>query len=268
MIEYLIKDPDIRLTPYIKGYFWGKDEEAPLRQRIVPNGEMGLCIYRNCSVEYDGFGEMKSCISGQRTNYTDIKSHGRIENIAVNFTTLGAHLFFEIPLQEYKDQYLQLDTVEEKGYSNLKRDIENAENAEECFKILDQFFLEKLERINPDEENFRRIRRAISYGSINQEIRIADLAEKACLSERHFNRIFSSIIGMSPKDYLRIRRYQQTVNDIKKRRNIETITEIAIENGYCDYSHLSAEFKKISGYSPTELLNISENDEDKIGWRI
>lgn len=268
MIQYLIKNPDIRLAPYIKGYFWGKDNDAPKVQRIVPNGEMGLCIYKNCKVVYDRFGETTGCISGQRSNYTDIISNGFIENIAVNFTTLGASVFFDTPLQEYHDKYVPIEEITDKGYIKLSERINEESDPEKCFEILDEFFLEKISHNTKDELNIRRMTRALSYGQINREARICDFASEVCISERQFTRIFNEIVGMSPKNYFRLKRYHQTVIDLKNRKHNQSLSEIAIENGYADFSHMSSEFKRISGYSPADLLKISENDTDEIGWRI
>ena len=47
-----------------------------------------------------------------------------------------------------------------------------------------------------------------------------------------------------------------------------TLTEVAWRNGYYDYAHMSADFRKICGYAPMTLLRISENDGDEVGWRI
>ena len=46
------------------------------------------------------------------------------------------------------------------------------------------------------------------------------------------------------------------------------IGQVAWRNGYYDYAHMSADFRKICGYAPMALLRISENDGDEVGWRI
>ena len=46
------------------------------------------------------------------------------------------------------------------------------------------------------------------------------------------------------------------------------IGQVAWRNGYYDYAHMSADFRKICGYAPMTLLRVSENDGDEVGWRI
>ena len=43
---------------------------------------------------------------------------------------------------------------------------------------------------------------------------------------------------------------------------------IAWSNGYCDFSHLYSDFRKICSYSPSRLLKESAHEEDAVGWRI
>lgn len=261
--------PDPRLAPFVKMYFWGKDDEAPLAQRIVPNGEMGLCFYRGNAVRYDGTGQRKNCIAGQRTRYQDIISDGKIEIVGVHFTTLGAHAFIRMPLNELFNQTIGIDDVEDTELNELGREIEYAESAEECWMLMDRFLIRRLGQKGPDIDNTRRLQRAIAYGQMHrQDAAVGDIANEACLSPRHFNRIFSETVGMPPKEYLRLQRYHHALNELKHKGDEVTMSEIAWENGYCDFSHMSADMKKISGYSPTELLKASANDNDNVGWRI
>ena len=66
-----------------------------------------------------------------------------------------------------------------------------------------------------------------------------------------------------------VQRYHRTVADLKRTAlGSTTLTEVAWRNGYYDYAHMSADFRKICGYAPMTLLRVSENDGDEVGWRI
>lgn len=259
--------PDERLRPYIKMYFWGNDNQAPLVQRIVPNGEIGLCFYRSGKVLYDHVGDRRSCLAGQSTHYQDIISDGNIEITGVHFTTLGAHLVFHSPLNIFFGQTVAIDDLEDKGLSELEDQIMTASTYLDCWRVMDSFFLNRIMEADVNVLNFKRLQRAIAYCQhCFNTVHICDMAEQACLSERHFNRVFSEVTGMSPKEYLRLQRYHKTLKNIKS--GTDTISGIALKNGYCDFSHLAQDFKSISGYSPTELLKYSRNDNDEFGWRL
>ena len=267
MIEFESHKPDVRLTPFIKSYFWCKDDNAPLVQRIVPNGEMGLCIYRRNCVRYSDVGVVTSCLSGQHIHYQDIISDGKVEIVGAHFTVLGAHLFFQLPMGELYGQTINLDDLHDIGLVEVEEQITEASNTKTFWQLFDSFFLKRLEKSSIDVLNFKRLYRAIAYGKQHTfNAKIADIATEACLSQRHFSRIFSDVVGMPPKDYMRLQRYHKALYDLKA--GCCSATEVAWNNGFYDFSHLSADFKLISGLSPNQLLKDSTNDDDDVGWRL
>ena len=70
---------------------------------------------------------------------------------------------------------------------------------------------------------------------------------------RHFNREFSKYIGTSPKEYLRIVRFQRLLHLLQNNPGTE-LTELAYGCGFCDSSHLVKEFRSLTGCTPTEYL--------------
>lgn len=267
MAQFLSRLPAAPLRPYVKVYFWGIDHNAPKVQRIVPNGEMGLCFYRSCSVIYDGTGRIDSCLAGQSLHYQDIISDGHIEIVGAEFTTLGACLFFSTPLHEYFGKTVQLTDLQDAELAALEDSIMNAKDSSECFDLMDSFFLKRLINSSVDALNLRRLQRALAYGmNHTTNAQLDGLASEACLSQRHFCRLFSSMAGLSPKDYMRLQRYRTALHALKKRN--ATLTSIALDCGYYDHSHMTHEFRAISGYTPSQLLPLSENDSDTFGWRL
>ena len=269
MFRLTTRLPDTRLRAYIKMYFGSSDDNAPSVQRIVPNGEMGICFYRGNEVTYDGVGRIRSCLSGQSMSYQDIVSDGRIDIVGAHFTTLGAALFFNAPLHSLFGTSTPLTALGDDEVDRLEEQIMEAEDYELSFDLMDRFFLKRIGQKDVDVMNLRRLQRAIAYGQRHTaEAHIDDIASEACLSQRHFNRLFTETAGLSPKEYLRLQRYHKALADLKANKGCATMSEIAWRNGYCDLSHMSADFRKISGYTPSVLLEKSENENDDFGWRI
>lgn len=269
MTELESRLPDVRLMPYIKMYFWGRDMNPPLSQRVVPNGEMGLMFYRDCNAALDGVKQMHACVKGQSVRYHDVVSCGGIEIVCVHFTVLGARLILGTPLYEFYENIVELSDIDDVDLKMLGERVLQAENHRECWSMFDSFFLHRLMTSTVNELNIRRLHRAISYSrrQVN-DASVDRLAEETCLCTRQFRRLFSDMVGLSPKDYLRVQRYHAALQDLKRNRDNATLSEIAWRNGYYDLSHLNADFRRISGFAPKSLLEISENDCDTVGWRI
>lgn len=275
MIHLCSRLPDTRLRPYIKMYFGAADDTPPRVQRILPNGEIGLCFYRGDAVVYDGIGSVQSCVSGQMMQYQDILSYGRIDIVGAHLTTIGAHVLLQKPMNEIGSRTVALSALNDPELLALEDTIMTADGYEECFAAMDACFLHRLRSTAVDTLNVRRILRAIAYGQRHcAEALIPDIASEACLSQRHFSRLFTSMVGISPKEYLRLQRFQSALRELKSHADgpalpgNDTLTEIAWRNGYYDYAHLYSDFRKISGYSPRQLVERSENKDDAYGWRL
>jgi AraC-like DNA-binding protein len=84
----------------------------------------------------------------------------------------------------------------------------------------------------------------------DEPFRIRDLARELGIGESHFRRVFKAHTGLSPKRYamdLRLRRVRAQL-----RMSSDTLAEIAEKTGFHSAYHLSAEFKKHTGISPSE----------------
>lgn len=83
---------------------------------------------------------------------------------------------------------------------------------------------------------------------LDQNIKLADLAKLLDLSAFHFSRLFKQSIGITPHQYLS----QQRVDRAKKllKQSDLMITDIALECGFSSHSHLSKQFRQVTGITP------------------
>ncbi|MBD2755273.1 helix-turn-helix domain-containing protein [Spirosoma validum] len=83
------------------------------------------------------------------------------------------------------------------------------------------------------------------------------LAEQACLSPKQFYNLFTQRMGISPKLYARIARFDQSVK-LKNAQPTKDWLSIALELGYHDYQHLVRDYKEFTHLTPT-LFNQRES---------
>jgi AraC-like DNA-binding protein len=115
-------------------------------------------------------------------------------------------------------------------------------------------YLLNLLKTNFVDFEFRRINHIAelikqTYGNIN----IAQMASEACLSRKQFERIFTQNIGISPKQYLKIIRFQSAIFKKQQNNNLN-MTELSYETGYFDQSHFINDFKSMSGLTPKQYF--------------
>lgn len=108
-----------------------------------------------------------------------------------------------------------------------------------------------------------RIDAAIRQICAVPQISVTELASIACLSKKQFERLFSSFVGINPKEYTRIVRFQKALEQMQHQVGKEiNQAQIAYTSGYADQSHFIREFKKFSGYTPMSLLKVSNPYSD------
>jgi AraC-like DNA-binding protein len=81
---------------------------------------------------------------------------------------------------------------------------------------------------------------------------LAELAVDLGCSERRLQRVFSRRVGLSPKEFLRLCRFQQTIKGMN-RQSFETVARTAHENGFYDEAHLARDFKDLVGEGPNRF---------------
>jgi transcriptional regulator GlxA family with amidase domain len=88
--------------------------------------------------------------------------------------------------------------------------------------------------------NFRRLpNRAVS-----------SVTDQIGLSERRFIRLFAEQVGLTPKLFCRVQRFQKVLRHIARSSSIDW-TEIALSCGYFDQAHFIHDFRAFSGINPS-----------------
>ena len=90
-----------------------------------------------------------------------------------------------------------------------------------------------------------------SRGRINSQ----ELSKKLYVEPKNLERKFSSLIGKTPKQFIKIVRCNNVMNSLIRGRN-ENLACLANENGYFDQSHMIKDFKAFSGCTPREFSSL------------
>ena len=96
----------------------------------------------------------------------------------------------------------------------------------------------------------RQLMQVLDYidAHLDQEIKLAHLAELLGMSQFHFSHLFKQSMGISPYQYLLQQRVERA-KQLLKRTN-QPIVEIALDCGFNSHSHLSKQFRQLTGVTP------------------
>jgi transcriptional regulator GlxA family with amidase domain len=71
-------------------------------------------------------------------------------------------------------------------------------------------------------------------------------------SRRHLTGLFTEAVGLPPKTYARLLRFQRARQLIASGDDT-TLAQVALDAGYYDQAHLNRDFREFAGAPPTAL---------------
>lgn len=253
--------PSPSLSPYVELYLdmrgpSSTDASADRTLRLYPSPSMSMAFGYDdgtASVQVEG-EEAVPCPSLSLGGYfTRPKEYhcreGAGGTFVVVFKPWGVRRFTRFPLHEATNRNLDLHHA----FSNKVR--EGEERLRECGSpyerrnVVEAFLRSELAGGREDRLVVDAVHTiAAERGCIH----ISAAAERYGLSRKQFVRRFQETVGLPPKIFSRIIRFQHTLRLF--RGPIRHI-EIAYESGYFDQAHFTKEFKELAGVSPGKFLS-------------
>ena len=196
----------------------------------------------------------RSGISGMSSQYVgEMTFNGFYSFFEIAFPPHGFHTLFKIPSVETINQILWSEEIFDASVTLLHEQLSEANNLTGMAAAADDYLLSRLCK-NKQADYTSRMGFVIH--SINNNfglVNVGQLAYKANMSLRNFERYFTGEIGVSPKLFCCITRFNHALN-IKLRNPTLEWTSVAHQCGYFDQMHLIKDFKKFSGEAPASLL--------------
>jgi len=95
-------------------------------------------------------------------------------------------------------------------------------------------------------------------------VAVEALADEMCVSQKTLERIFKRNVGIPPKGFLRIIRFRALLKLIRESpaKDFSNLLQMAADLGYHDHAHLTHEFRKYAGLTPSELADFCKTGID------
>jgi AraC-like DNA-binding protein len=234
-------------------------------ERIVPDGLVEAVFhYRSpFDMRYGNarFGrQAASAVISQTRSFIEIQPAGPAGFISVRFSPWGACHFFRAPVSEFADQMVTAADIWGREAMVLEESIATAPSMAERVRHVQGFLIEQLRRHQKDsvETLIRQV------GSVRGRSRVTTVCRDIGVSERTLERVFARTLGMSPKHFLRHRRFLHACHLLRCSER-PRLTEIAHRAGYYDQAHCIADFHAFAGMTPREFLTAEKTAFYDIG---
>jgi AraC-like DNA-binding protein len=180
----------------------------------------------------------------------DVSYRGHLMNFTIVFEPAGFFRLFHVSPFELRNYAYDCRDVLGERIARLHERLREAASPEQMVSIVEAVLLEKL----ADVEACSRMQRAADVLlETKGRSDLSEVANAAGLSARSWRRHFSTEIGVAPKRYLRMLRLRHAIA-LKRMRPPRSWTQIGLEAGYYDQSHLIAEFRSMCGSAPSDFI--------------
>jgi AraC-like DNA-binding protein len=237
------------------------------RERILPSGTVELVFnLREDEIRIYGPGEWQSCrrfsgavISGPYAGAFMSDAEEETAIMGVHLKPGGVFPLLGLPAGPLTNRHVNLEDAWGPAGRRLYAQLRDLKTADARFHLLEATLLTRLRDI--PRRNVP-VRLAVdlmvrAHGSM----RVRDVALATDVSQRHLIQTFTETVGLRPKTFGRILRFQRAIALAQGSSKIEW-AQLATGCGYADQSHLISEFAEFAGVTPADYrLRQTELDQ-------
>lgn len=244
----------------VRGYV-GYEEwpSVPMTRRELARNGLALILAfgEPLEVSDDVDGPARSLAAfaiGNQSHASLTRLGGYQHGVQLELTAVGAMALFG-RVGELNDAAVPLDEVLGGWGRQLVERLGQATTWEARFELLDRAFGarrsvgEETTRLTPEVRWLRRQLAATGGGA-----RVEPLMDETGWSRRVVTERFRDQVGVAPKAYARVLRFNRAVALMKADEGRRSLAEVAVECGYYDQSHLTREFRTMAGCTPAAYL--------------
>jgi transcriptional regulator GlxA family with amidase domain len=171
--------------------------------------------------------------------------------MGVHFRPGGAFPFFGAAVGELANSHVALEDLWGKSAIELREKLCSAVTSQQRCQILEATLTDRLRRFSEHPA----VSLALDiFGPAGIGDSVRAVANRVGLSQRHFIQVFTAQVGLTPKLFCRVLRFQR-VRDVVDQAAALNWAHLALACGYYDQSHMIDDFRAFSGVSPTEYLS-------------
>lgn len=182
-------------------------------------------------------------VGAQTQSNAELRIQGTLQCFVILFQPDGLHRLFSLPMRELTDRNYDARGALGPVVSNLHQRLGECESLEERVRIVDQFLLQRSMKLRGVEGISGIAQQIVSRAG---SLPIANLAVSAGLGLRQFERRSFEQVGVQPKLFSRIVRFEAAL-DSKARYSQKSWAQIAHELGYFDQMHMIHDFHRFTG---------------------
>lgn len=253
-------------------WYWQGYHPPHPKERILPCGTMELVINladeRLCLYYPDEGYQPRSfygpIVAGARSRFFLVDTVRPASILAVWFKPGAAQPFFNVSARDLHNLHVPLEALwGAQAAFDLYHQLLEAPTAAARFHLLEAALCARLANA---AERHHAVEYALSaFSVVPHDYSVSRVVEQIALSPTRFIQVFSEDIGLTPKLFCRVQRFQAAVQRIARRQSTSW-AEVAAACGYFDQAHLINEFQALAGITPTLYFPQSAEHQNNLAF--
>jgi AraC-like DNA-binding protein len=253
------RSPRPVLRPFVERV-WALDEtsqgDASLgrrREHVIPTGRMHLVFRLSDDPlhlfddEHDSEGRTVSVmiVGGARTRFYVRDVSKPLCSVGAVLRPGAAEVLFGAHADELSGSHTALEDLWGRRATSMREELTELPSPEERLDAFERMLAARLPTV-------RGLHPAVAHAlqQFEATTSVHDVVRHSGYSHRRFIELFSRTVGLTPKMYCRVLRFQQVLR--AGTGGLASLIDVAMANGYSDQSHFNREFREFTGVTPTE----------------
>jgi AraC-like DNA-binding protein len=255
-MDYREWPPHPALRPFVRAYWVlsGSGGEAP-PQPVLPDGASELIVhrarpFRRYTAARGAERQSERLFVGQMRAPVVLQAEGAADVVAVRFRPHGAYALLGCPQHLYADAIPDAEALEMPWLTRAMRRAQEAASAPAAIACLEEALLRRVPARARRDPRVGAALAAIERSG--GDLRVETAAAQAGAGRRHLERLFREEVGVGPKVFARLVRFQAAAARVIGEPEVPLVA-VSGDSGYFDQSHMIRDFLAFAGSSPDEL---------------
>lgn len=256
-MELEIHIPQNGLQTVVKSIIYYRGYNAPdAYEKLLPDGNAQLIIALDDSwriLPQAGLSFRHAWITGMQTRPLIYTAEQEASTVCIQLQPDGLFMLTGIPAIEFQDMLIEATAVWGTAITHLREKLLHAHHSQEIIALITTFLQKQSQSPShtPTQEFILYIQQQLSQGQP-----LSEISRTVGYSHKQLIHIFKKQVGLSPKKYQRLLRFNKTLTLLAANPLPDDIVTAC---HFYDQAHYIKEFKQFTGYTPTEYLSYPRN---------
>jgi AraC-like DNA-binding protein len=228
---------------YIWYMKWHLNEDEGLQGIVAPNPCAKLVALQQNEKTFPPI------IVGAKNQAELFELHGAGATVGFDFKPGGLYAVFEKSMSNWPESGIKAEELL-KNLPLISKEIWTESSLSRWLNEAEGFLVELLNTSH--KNNCKQISLLVDGVFKGLFENPEDMALKSGMSLRSLQRIFQDEVGISPRDLLRINRFNETIRKVSQ-DDFKAFADIALESGFFDQPHMTNEFQKLIATPPSKF---------------